>query len=1160
MRYILDLIAENINTNQLQNAYDLIIENEEFLTQNAEYWNLRGILCLKVEEYSAAISCLSKAIELDEFNGDFYYNYAYAFERIGSQSDAALYYGKAYKYLNDQSIKTELAQMYVDNEALKNIFVTAAEEKKKTFIILSSNIWRDVYQRTHHISRALAKFGHHVQYVERVRSTISEGRTLSVTDLLEYSLKSVKLVDGVSIFSPVELLDENQNVLESNYIELVQSLLHYSLSNNEEVVIITYLPSQINVIKSLKGNFYHIYECVDDHSDLEYSFWGHKNDFVWEQELMDSANAITTTASALYLQRTAIEQRKNVFLSRNAVNELDFLCSSAQEIPHDMQYIPEPRIVYTGALYDWFDVELFYQIVRSNPDKSFVIIGFGNTDLLIEPCPNLFFLGEKKHSELKKYLKHMQVGIIPFKDNTDIIINCDPIKQYEYIASSIPVIGTYMPEVLLDKEYSFIANNCEKFNVAINKYLKMTLNDSVIDSFVSRNNWNVRAALLSNLANKRIDENYIEKEQNHLGSQLYAISRNYKSPVFLALFSMYSNLNNKIKYQEGLKQAYEKFERVKFVERQYLISLISTNQNQKFAEIYSKSSWFKQELLKELQYRIDTQDYSVIPSLEYLCMNDVKNFFTSIEFITNSDTQKMYKMYLDFIQQSKVSGIELTNIESEEKSPLYLFLSEKNESTVSIYVSNLFDDNTIDITTFLKANGLNIDGYCSHSSYTHKISIDTPIISLDDLLLKQQNDENIKLIVIYDSNYVKQIRSLAEYGIKECEVAVSSGIGLEFVRIDANLMKKIRDKDYLKTVVFNKFNAADSNVEALLKYIPREYKDMFNIHVIYGRDIYLTENVVKAPLIASVTVSGFSTFLYLPKFTFNIEIGHGGLPLKACGLMDKKDKQSGGTQEVYNNADVVCIASTMEQIVRSSFYAIPENKYKITGLARNDMLCLADGKANLQKLLGAELDNKTIIFNMPTFHLDEKRNRVEGDLNLIDSFLISGFNYEEFNDFLKASNMICVSKVHHGEENAIAAKTKNRANSNLFFIDNHTLQTNGLDLYEILNAADILITDYSTVYNDFLFMNKPIIFVNTDIDKYREERGLVLEPYDFWTAGPKVSRQQELHEELEKYTLDKDYYRSEREKLLPVFFKHTDANSVQRTWEVIHQAFNTLEA
>ncbi|MFK0071725.1 CDP-glycerol glycerophosphotransferase family protein [Arthrobacter woluwensis] len=55
-----------------------------------------------------------------------------------------------------------------------------------------------------------------------------------------------------------------------------------------------------------------------------------------------------------------------------------------------------------------------------------------------------------------------------------------------------------------------------------------------------------------------------------------------------------------------------------------------------------------------------------------------------------------------------------------------------------------------------------------------------------------------------------------------------------------------------------------------------------------------------------------------------------------------------------------------------------------------------------------------------------------------------------------------------------------------------------LDLYEILAFADALVTDYSSVYFDFLARRKSIVFYAPDLEDYAEERGF----YDVPMTGP----------------------------------------------------------
>ncbi|AJS60369.1 CDP-glycerol glycerophosphotransferase family protein [Paenibacillus sp. IHBB 10380] len=1148
---ILNSIGEYIKNNDIQNAYTLIIDNESDYSNNSEYWNLKGILCLKLEEYNTATTCFEKALDIDRLNGDVLYNYAYALEHIGCISDAALYYGLAYRYVDNLKLKEELINLCTHNKELKNIFDVAANSKQKTFVILSSCGWGDIYQRMHHISRSLVKYGHEVIYIEPgVMANIIEGEErLNISELTKYSWDNLRVVDGVNILQPL-IVNKKDNSVIINYNNLVQNVLDVN-SLDKETVIITYLPYQVNVIKSVQGNFFHIYDCVDDHTDLEYAFWGHKKDVLWEQELMETADVITTTSLSLYLQRSANEKRNNVFLSRNAVNEIDFVLKN-NEMPNDIKDIPEPRIVYVGALYERFDTELFYSVVKNNPDKSFVVIGFGSTELLAESLPNLYFLGAKGHGELKEYLVHMQVGVVPFKDYSDIVINCDSIKQYEYIACNLPVVTTFMPDSAIGKPYVFLANKADQFTTAINNALEIKVDRDVINNFIAENSWNARAALLYNLSEGIISEREMEIEFCAVGEQLHRISLNYDSPIFDIMYGVYLNIQDTKQFELIAKQAYER-QQIKYIERQYLRVLIFNGNFEVFNQVISESIFVAEEIKQELNYRNQDKQLDYISPLAYLCFNDVDSYVKAIPRLYDKSVRVLYQLYAEFIYDEKViRGRDFYDISNEvdQKSPIYLFLKKAEKLT---YIVDLDNDLSDEYLQLISSSNLNVNGYCTH----HKIIKEgLEVISLRDLIELKNSNEMIKIIVPFNNEYVKQVRELARSGITECNVLVDINSNMELVYIDKELMSKIMKKEYLTTISFNKFNAADSNIGALLKYMPNEYKDKYKINIIYGRDVWSLEQTVRIPLISSYTVSGFATFLYNPKFTYNIDVGHAGISIKACGIMDKKDKRSGGDQQVFENVDIVCTASHMHNVVFSSFYAIPENKYEITGLPRNDMLTLSKSRENLTALLGVDISDKKIIFNMPTFHVFDEINRVEGSHKLNDNFKILDFNYEQFDAFLEDNNMICISKPHHGEETSISHKNEKRLYNNLFFINNDNLEKNDLDLYEILGAGDILITDYSTIYNDFLFMNKPTIFVNTDIEEYRKERGLILEPYDFWMAGPKVQLQKDLQDELIKCCVNVDYYREERERLLPVFFESSDANSVNRTWKVIDNAIS----
>lgn len=481
---------------------------------------------------------------------------------------------------------------------------------------------------------------------------------------------------------------------------------------------------------------------------------------------------------------------------------------------------------------------------------------------------------------------------------------------------------------------------------------------------------------------------------------------------------------------------------------------------------------------------------------------------------------------------------------NEIKSNLYITI---DNFTLFRYVCSHF--NNIDEEFIKSVESEKVDENWLYINGDYGIS-NKEILKIDDYITNQDN-LNLDVIVLYNSNYISVTRDLASNGIRKCNILVpTSDNKLLLFEVNDEEMYKLKNKYYERTITLNQFNAADGNVYAMIKHMPQKYKEKYMLNIISGKDVCNIENMVKVPLLSSVTVSGFNTFSNYPKYTYNIDIGYGNLSLKSCGLLDKKSKTFAYTPESYKTVDKVCIASEMDMLIFSAFSAIPEDKYKITGNPRNDILMISDGRKHLEKLIGRNLINKKIIFNMPTFHVHENSGITNGE-TINEGIKIKNFNYAKFDKLLEDHNAILISKVHHAEERLITSKMKEYKLKNILFLSNDDLDKNNLNLYEILNSADLLITDYSSIYGDFLFMDKPIIFTNSDIEQYRKERGICLEPYDFWTAGPKVQDQENLELEVIKCLNDDTYYKDKRKELRDVFYKHKDSKSTLRVWEYI---------
>jgi L-malate glycosyltransferase len=155
---VLEKVYDYLTNNEIDSAFNLILEIESEFLVDSDYWNLRGMLCLKVGEYQTGIGCLREAFTINPKNRDAYFNYAYAYENLGYLIEAAKYYGIAYYYSAEDEMKDQLNSMYKDKNALKEIFEAAAkgefntlrnEEMKNSQLLLQEEFKNRLVRNNH---------------------------------------------------------------------------------------------------------------------------------------------------------------------------------------------------------------------------------------------------------------------------------------------------------------------------------------------------------------------------------------------------------------------------------------------------------------------------------------------------------------------------------------------------------------------------------------------------------------------------------------------------------------------------------------------------------------------------------------------------------------------------------------------------------------------------------------------------------------------------------------------------------------------------------------------------------------------------------------------------------------------------------------------------
>ena len=240
---------------------------------------------------------------------------------------------------------------------------------------------------------------------------------------------------------------------------------------------------------------------------------------------------------------------------------------------------------------------------------------------------------------------------------------------------------------------------------------------------------------------------------------------------------------------------------------------------------------------------------------------------------------------------------------------------------------------------------------------------------------------------------------------------------------------------------------------------------------------------------------------------------------------------------MYVNQTLACTSSSEPTICegfREAFNCTPEVVQPL-GIARTDCFFdpqyIENAKAKV-KALFPEIGNRKIILFAPTFR----------GKTLTKSFFNIDLDFPSMQQEL-SSDYVIVTKLH-----PMTAKSNLQAvlehEGPAFVFDASTLLTAS----EALCAADILITDYSSIMYEFMLFEKPIISLIPDLKKYNADRGLFL-PYKDMAPGPYVYDQINLVESLK--TVDEWFDPEKVRTYKKRFMSACDGHSTDRIYQYV---------
>lgn len=251
----------------------------------------------------------------------------------------------------------------------------------------------------------------------------------------------------------------------------------------------------------------------------------------------------------------------------------------------------------------------------------------------------------------------------------------------------------------------------------------------------------------------------------------------------------------------------------------------------------------------------------------------------------------------------------------------------------------------------------------------------------------------------------------------------------------------------------------------------------------------------------------------------NIYINHAGCAIKA----EKKERRT--DPSIKKHYDYALCRGKDSVIPTSKWLCCDPKLVLPLGMARDEIFCKNIGPGHKNPFYNGH-SSKLVVW-MPTF-----RKSTDSELSESKSATSTGLPLMEketdiltLDTFLMEIDVQLLIKIHPLQEESEIFKKKF---SNITIITNRDLECVNKQTYEVIGYSEALLTDYSSVYLDYLITNKPVGFILDDYEMYKQDRGFAFENPKEIMAGHHIYDKNQLNDFFYDIINDNDQYKDKR--------------------------------